>query len=118
MKAPTFPNVKVVGMHFRGDHAKAWAEAVEPGTEVFYEREPENKYDSYAIKVLYNLQHVGYIEATQACFIAPWMDEGTEFTCIVTDKQPGARANIHPIVCFTPLEEAEEVVEEQIEETV
>ncbi len=49
MKAPTFPNVAVVGMHFRGQHAKAWAESVQPGTDIFYERESENQYDSLAL---------------------------------------------------------------------
>lgn len=106
MKAPTFPNVAVVGMHFRGQHAKAWAEAVQPGTEIFYEREPENQFDSMAIKVLYNFQHVGYIERNQAAFIAPWIDSGTEFSCVVTGVETRGK-NIHPIVLFTPQEEAE-----------
>lgn len=107
MKAPTFPNVAVVGMHFRGQHAIAWAEAIQPGTEIFYEREPENPYDSMAIKVLYNLQHVGYIERNQAAFIAPWIDSGTEFSCTVTGVETRGK-NIHPLALFRPVEEAEE----------
>lgn len=106
MKAPTFPNIAVVGMHFRGQHAKAWAEAVQPGTEIFYEREPENPYDSMAIKVLYNLQHVGYIERNQAAFIAPWIDQGVEYSCTVTGVEQRGK-NIHPLVLFTPTEEVE-----------
>jgi len=103
MKAPTFPNVAVVGMHFRGEHAKAWAEAVQPGTEIFYDREPENPYDSMAIRVLYNFQHVGYIEREQAAFIAPWIDQGTEFSCTVTGVEKRGK-NLHPLVLFSPVE--------------
>lgn len=114
MKAPTFPNVAVVGMHFRGDHAKAWAESVQPGTEIFYEREPDNPYDSMAIKVLYNFQHVGYIERNQAAFIAPWLDDGVEFSCTVTGVEQRGR-NLHPLVLFTPTAEAEEEAASSVE---
>lgn len=106
MKAPTFTDVAVVGMHFRGQHAKAWAEAVQPGTEVYYDREPENPYDSMAIRVLYNFQHVGYIERNQAAFIAPWLDQGTEFSCTVTGVEQRGK-NTHPLVMFKPIEAPE-----------
>lgn len=114
MKAPSFPNVAIVGMHFRGEHAKAWAESVEPGTEIFYEREPENPYDSYAIRVLYNFTHVGYVERGQAAFISPWIDNGTEFKAVVTDRETRGK-NIHPIVTFTPVESAETEAESFVE---
>lgn len=105
MQAPSFPNVAVVGMHFRGEHAKAWAESVQPGTEIFYEREPDNAYDSLAIRILYNFQHVGYVERGQAAFIAPWIDDGVEFSCVVTHTEQRGK-NLHPIVTFTPVQSA------------
>lgn len=107
MKPPTFPNVAVVGMHFRerdGIPAKEWAQMIEPGTEIFYEREPANPFDPYAIKIMFNLMHMGFVERGQACYIAPWMDEGVEFICVVTDKEL-RKGGITPIVCFTPVEE-------------
>lgn len=117
MKAPTFPNVAVVGMHFRekeGIPAKEWASMIEPGTEVFYEREPDNRFDAYAIKIMFNFMHMGYVEASQAAFIAPWMDDGIEFSCHVTAKET-RKNNIHPLVTFVPVAEEEETEEMKVE---
>ena len=110
MHVPTFPNVQVVGMHIRGEHAKAWAQAVQPDTEVFVAREPDNEYDPSAIKVMWGspvLQHMGYIERGQAAFIAPWIDEGHAFTVTVTHSVSGQRGNVHPVVTFFPIDEDE-----------
>lgn len=112
MKAPTFPNVAVVGMHFRerdGVPAKDIVASFIPPLSLEYEREPENPYDSFAIKVMYDGQHIGYVEANQAAFISPWIDKPTFFTCTVTHMET-RRNNLHPIVTFAPIEseEAEE----------
>lgn len=96
---PTFENVAVVGMHFRerdGIPAKEIVSNFVPPLELTLEREPMNPYDHYAIKVLYQDQHIGYIEATSACFIAPYLDEGETMTCTVTSLEPRGR-NLHPI---------------------
>lgn len=42
-------------------------------------REPENKYDSNAIKVLGNGKAMGYIPKLVAEHLAPQLDSGTEF---------------------------------------
>jgi hypothetical protein len=107
MRVPTFEQVRVVGMHFRGDYAKAWAAAVQPGTVVQLDREPENEYDSMAIRVLYQFQHVGYIERGQAAFIAPWMDGGATMTCTVTATLT-ERNNIYPLVTVAPADSLSE----------
>ena len=102
MRTPSFPNVTVVGMHFLGEYAKAAVESMEPGCALQLEREPDNRFDSFAIKVLYNNQHIGYLEARQACFIAPWMDEGNEFDVEVTSLEQ-RKNNLHPIVNVMPV---------------
>lgn len=102
MQAPKFPNVCVVGMHFRGDYAKAAVESMIPPVELTLEREPENQYDQLAIKVMLNGQHIGYLERSQSCFIAPWLDEGTEFKATVT-RLEARKNNLHPIVDVTPV---------------
>lgn len=107
MRVPKFPNVSVVGMYFRGPHAKAWAEQVPIGEELFYEREPENPYDPSAIKIMYNLEHVGYVERGQAAFIAPHIDAGVEFCCFVMDKF-FKKNNWYPVTIWVPVELAEE----------
>jgi len=94
-------------MHFRGEHAKAWAQAVQPDTEVLPVREPDNEYDPSAIKVMWGNQHMGYIERGQAAFIAPWIDEGHTFTVTVTHSVSGQRGNVHPVVTFDPIDEDE-----------
>jgi len=106
MTAPTFPNVAVVGMHFRGAEAKAAVESFTPPVELQLEREPDNPYDEFAIKVLYLDQHIGYLERTQACFISPQIDSGHEYSCIVTDLEL-RRKNLHPICTIEPKESEE-----------
>lgn len=102
-----FPNVLVVGMHFRGGEAKQAAAAVPIGTVLRLVREPENQFDFNAIKVFLEDMHLGYLERGQAAWISPHMDAGIEFRCIVTDKTE-QKNNIHPVVLVTDEPEAED----------
>jgi len=84
MNPPTF-EAKCVGMHFRGPRAQALAGALSDASPLQLEREPENEYDPNAIKVLYTSlsgmsEHIGYVEREIASFVAPWMDEGHEYS--------------------------------------
>ena len=91
---------KVVGMHFRereGVPAKAIVGNMLPGQELTLVREPENPYDAYAIKVLSGNSHIGYIEATVACWAALDLDENPAYCCTVTDFETKGK-NLHPIV--------------------
>jgi HIRAN domain len=104
MNSPTFPEVLVVGMHFRETEeysAKAIVGSFLPPVELDLEREPMNPYDGYAIKVLYQNQHIGYIERKQAMFIAPWIDQGKEYGCRV-DELRAVKKNLHPVVTVYP----------------
>lgn len=94
---PTFPSVKVVGMHFRGGGAKDVAAALDPGDSVRLEREPDNAYDAYAIKVFVEDMHIGYIERGQAAWLAPYMDDGEEPTAIVVGHEE-IKNNTHPLL--------------------
>lgn len=99
----TYSMVRVVGMHFRGQHAKDYAAALQPGDTLLLEREPTNEYDSFAIKV--NTPdfedrlgfHLGYIEKGAARWIASEMDEGMEFICTVRDLLED-KNNVYPRV--------------------
>lgn len=104
MKAPTFTDVAVVGMHFRerdGVPAKAIVANFLPPVKLRLEREPDNQFDSFAVKVFYGDSHIGYIEASSACFLAPWMDQGHRYECIVDTLQE-RKNNLHPIVRLVP----------------
>lgn len=109
MKAPTFTDMRVVGMHFRereGVPAKSIVASFVPPLKLDFEREPTNPYDQNAIKILYEGQHIGYIEAASAIYLAPWIDEGHDYTITVTDMVEVKR-NLHPIVKATPADLAE-----------
>lgn len=93
----TFPNVLCVGMHFRGAAAVDVAATLEPGDVVTLDREPENAYDAYAIKVMVADIHIGYIERGQAAWISPLMDEGGTATATVTGLET-RRNNVHPVL--------------------
>jgi hypothetical protein len=100
MQYPTFPGVQVVGMHFR-PNGKAIVESLLAPASFDLEREPGNSYDPYAIKVMYDGEHIGYVERQQAMFIAPWMDQGVEYACIATEFREHNR-NLYPIVTIEP----------------
>lgn len=116
MKAPTFTDLTVVGMHFRereGVPAKSIVANFIPPVVVEFEREPHNPYDPNAIKIIYNGQHIGYIEATGAVYVAPWIDEGHEYQFTVVDMVT-RRQNLHPVCTAVPVEQKKE--EEQVAE--
>jgi len=107
MNIPTFEEVRVVGMHFRerdGVPAKSIVANFVPPLTLDLEREPDNRFDEFAIKVMYAGQHIGYIEASSACYIAPWIDEGQKFRCTVEDMIEVKR-NLHPVCCIEPVDE-------------
>lgn len=97
----TFPNVAVVGMHFRGAHAVEIAAALVPGNTLILEPEPDNAYDGNALKAIYMADdepiHIGYIERGQAAWITPLLADGASATCTVTRLET-RRNNVHPIV--------------------
>ncbi len=100
MRAPTFPEVLIVGMHFR-PNGKAIVESLLPPVEFELEREPFNPYDGFAVKVLYDGEHIGYVERKQACFLAPWMDQGVNYTCVAYEFRQ-VKNNLHPVVTIKP----------------
>lgn len=107
MNALTFPNVRVVGMHFRGADAKEAAENLQPEQVLRLEREPMNEHDPNAIKVFFEDLWLGYLERTQAAWIAPNMDEGRTFTCVVqiVSEEPMKNGKIN----YIPIVEVKEV---------
>lgn len=70
------------GVSFRPIEAKSFVNLCEEGTELKLEREPYNKYDPNAIKVL-NVEglHLGYVAKEDAVDLAPRLDDGEEYTC-------------------------------------
>jgi hypothetical protein len=93
---PDFPEVRIVGMHFRGQEAKSAAVTMPLGTILRLEREPSNIHDYNAIKAFYSDLFLGYVEGTQAAWIAPHMDTGTLFQALVTSKLEAGK-NTHPV---------------------
>lgn len=107
MNAPDFGGL-VVGMHFRekeGVPAKSIVSNFIPPVELQLEREPQNAYDPFAVKVLYLGEHIGYIERGVAAFLATWMDQGIEYTATVSELLQ-IKNNLHPLVALTPIETA------------
>lgn len=65
----------VHGIQFEG--RQSVARLVSEGDAIELELEPENQYDSYAIKVLLNKSHLGYVERNKARIISFEMDAGS-----------------------------------------
>lgn len=96
MQTKIFPEVLIVGMHFRGEEAKATVANFLPPVGLRLEREPLNPYDSFAIKAFFNDTHIGYVERRQAMFISPWIDQGWTATCEVEELRL-LKNNLHPV---------------------
>lgn len=93
----TFPNVACVGMHFRGSAAVALSKTDLDGVQPRLEREPDNEFDAFAIKVWIEDLFFAYIERGQAAWIAPLMDEGQ--TAVATFSGTEQRGkNTYPLL--------------------
>lgn len=77
MTTYTFQSASV-GAQFRPSEAKDLIRSLTIGDEVQLEREPDNAYDEWAIKVLKDGVHIGYIEAPVAKDWAGFLDDGFE----------------------------------------
>lgn len=53
---------------------------MEDGEPVGFEREPKNKYDHRAVKILYDGAHIGYLPTTENIAVASLMDQGYKIT--------------------------------------
>lgn len=62
---------------------KLVAEYVDMGDVLELEREPSNKYDSNAVKVLYDDQWIGYVEREASEEIAKIIESGVAYECKV-----------------------------------
>lgn len=115
-----FDDVKIVGMHFRGSHAKEYAAAVQPGDRLYLKRDPANEYDAYAIEVWTRPLderdendeptgfHLGFVQsaggpAPQIAYEMD-MDPLAEWECEVTGVEH-ARNNIYPLCSIRRLQE-------------
>lgn len=92
-----FENVWCVGMHFRGPAEKEAASLLAPTSPIRLVREPDNGHDSYAIKIMLEDLHLGYVERAQAAWISPLIDEGQVATAIF-DRHEQKGRNLHPIL--------------------
>lgn len=81
--------LKVVGVTFTNEDTGTPRQQVisqcTKDTAVFLEREPNNKYDKNAIKVMTIMGQVGYIGKDYASILAEMMDAGRKFTATIAE---------------------------------
>lgn len=86
-------DLKVVGVTFKNDDGSSRADKIievaiigKEHCQVTIEREPSNKYDPNAIKVLVDGRQIGYIGKDFSSILAPMMDnEFRSFTAMIKD---------------------------------
>lgn len=77
------------GVNFRPIEAKAIVNVLEEGAQLLLEREPANRYDEFAIKVIdpETAVHLGYVAKEVAAELAPIMDQNDRiFECFVVSN--------------------------------
>lgn len=110
---PDVIKTKVVGVSKRNEDGQSRQELIEmlePGEELFLEREPDNEHDENAIAVFNeSWEQIGYLSRSVAEELAPLLDVGYEAKCIVTaitggsDDKPSYGCNIE-ITIYSPEE--------------
>lgn len=82
---PTFEAV-LRGMKFRPIEAQSVTMNLQVGDSLLLEREPNNPYDSNAIRVIEpnSGEFIGFIAKEVAVELTPYLDMGHEYTCTVT----------------------------------
>jgi hypothetical protein len=74
------------------------AASVAPCDGLILEREPHNRYDSGAVKVLHHSTHIGYVQRDVAASLSRLMDNGVFYTATtVKNKGNFIIVNIYPI---------------------
>lgn len=72
---------QLAGVTFNGRQANI--KKCSEGDQLNLVREPDNQFDKYAIKALKDDLDLGYIPANIAREMAPLMDSGTQFHCVI-----------------------------------
>lgn len=113
LNLPKVIKTKVVGVTKKNEDGQSRQELIEmlePGDELFLEREPDNEHDENAIAVFNeSWEQIGYLSRSVAAELAPLMDEGYEVECTVTeitggtDDKPSYGCNIE-ITIYSPEE--------------
>ncbi len=78
---------KVVGVSF--DNRQEVIKTLRAGQRLDLVREPHNKHDKWAIAVYRSGSSIGYIKKELAAKLAPLMDSGVEFDCVVSEVTGG-----------------------------
>lgn len=80
--------INVVGIYYQGLYFNSeLIQKIVPGKEVLLQREPDNKHDKNAVKVLFEHKELGYIPKTQAINLAPILDRGSAYGCVIKSKR-------------------------------
>lgn len=91
-----FNDVPLVGSFYRGRDIADFVATLQPGAMFTLEREPENEHDGYAIKVLHDGVHVGYVARNIAMWLAPKMDDGFQPHAVMTSMGANSRNKPEP----------------------
>ena len=82
-----------MGLSFRPSEAKAAYRNLEEGDTVWLDKEPDNKYDPNAVKVLVEIAdddyiHIGYVAKGEAAVLSPRLSDDELVEATVTTLLP------------------------------
>ncbi len=78
-------HTKVAGVTFEG--RQDIIKGLHSGTDIMFERDPENKYDPNAVKVLAEGKHIGFLP--RGSWVAKEMDNGKRFKAYISQITGG-----------------------------
>lgn len=78
-------HTKVAGVTFEG--RQDIIKDLKNGTDIVFEREPDNKYDPNAVKVLAEGKHIGFLP--RGSWVSKEMDKGVKFKACISQITGG-----------------------------
>lgn len=84
---------EIKGVRFRPGPAHAIVQSLVYGEQLELERDPNNKYDEWAIKLVARGEFVGFVQKDIAAHLAPQLDAGQLYDATASDMfdQTGVR---------------------------
>lgn len=94
------------GAQFRPAESKAVLKGLKPGDTVTLEMDPANEYDPFAIKVMAEGEHIGFIPSEKSETITGFLKDGREYNAILGTFQSTLKPTLYVTFDFEDEDDA------------
>jgi hypothetical protein len=88
------------GAQFRPAESKTVLKGLKPGDTVTLECEKDNQYDPFAVRVIAEGEHIGYIPSEKSELITGFLTDGREYTATIGSFQSTLKPTLEIVFDF------------------